>query len=78
VLYLVAIVVATLRYTWIAQGIFVAAALIWLVSDRRMKRVLQYNRSNVQIMSQTGRRFCLSECKETDGSEMPWGRMESE
>jgi uncharacterized membrane protein len=40
VLYLGAIV-ATLRSTWIAQAIFVAAALIWLVPDRRIKRVLQ-------------------------------------
>jgi uncharacterized membrane protein len=40
VLYLVAIVV-TLRSKWIAQGIFVAAALIWLIPDRRIKRVLQ-------------------------------------
>jgi uncharacterized membrane protein len=42
VLYLVAIV-ATLRSTWIAQAIFVAAALIWLVPDRRIKRVLQHH-----------------------------------
>jgi uncharacterized membrane protein len=38
--YVVAIV-AAFRATWIAQGIFVAAALIWLVPDRRIKRVLQ-------------------------------------
>jgi uncharacterized membrane protein len=42
VMYLVAIV-ATLRSTWIAQGIFVAAALIWLVPDRRIKRVPQHD-----------------------------------
>jgi hypothetical protein len=34
-------IVATLRSKWIAQGIFVAAALIWLIPDRRIKRVLQ-------------------------------------
>jgi hypothetical protein len=44
VLYVVAIV-ATLHSTWIAQGIFVAAALIWLVPDRRIKRVLLQDRS---------------------------------
>jgi TMEM175 potassium channel family protein len=40
VLYLVAIV-ATLRSASLAQGIFVLVALIWLVPDRRIKRVLQ-------------------------------------
>lgn len=44
VLYLVAIV-ATLRSTWIAQGIFVAAALIWLIPDRRIKSALQHDRA---------------------------------
>ena len=39
-LYPVAIV-ATLRFTWMAQGIFVLVALIWLIPDRRIKRVLQ-------------------------------------
>src|SRR5438105_1447638 len=42
VLYLVAIV-ATLRSTQIAQGIFVAVALTWLIPDRRIKRVLQHD-----------------------------------
>ena len=42
VLYVVAIV-ATLRSTWIAQGIYVVAALIWLIPDRRIKRALQHN-----------------------------------
>ena len=42
VLYLVAIF-ATLRSTWIAQGIFVAVALTWLIPDRRIKRVLQHD-----------------------------------
>src|SRR5262249_43739463 len=39
-LYLVAIV-ATLRATWIAQGIYIAVALIWLIPDRRIKSALQ-------------------------------------
>jgi len=39
VLYLVAIV-ATLRSPWIAQAIYVAAALIWLIPDRRIESVL--------------------------------------
>ena len=42
VLYLVAIV-ATLRSTWIAQAVFVAAALIWLIPDRRIENVLPHN-----------------------------------
>jgi uncharacterized membrane protein len=41
-LYLVAIF-AALRSTWIAQGILVVAALIWLIPDRRIKRVLLHN-----------------------------------
>lgn len=44
VLYVLAIV-ATLRSARIAQGVFVAAALIWLIPDRRIKRVLQHNGS---------------------------------
>ena len=43
VLYLVAIL-ATSRATWIAQGIFVIAALIWLIPDPRIKRALQHSR----------------------------------
>jgi uncharacterized membrane protein len=39
VLYLVAII-ATLRSAWIAQAVFVAAALIWLIPDRRIENVL--------------------------------------
>ena len=39
VLYLVAIV-ATVRSPWIAEAIFVAAALIWLIPDRRIEKVL--------------------------------------
>ena len=39
VLYLVAIV-ATLRSSWIAQAIFAAAALIWLIPDRRIEKRL--------------------------------------
>ncbi|HKW75052.1 MAG TPA: TMEM175 family protein [Terriglobales bacterium] len=42
VLYLLAIV-ATFRSTSIAQGIFVVVALIWLIPDRRIKRVLQHD-----------------------------------
>jgi uncharacterized membrane protein len=40
VLYLVAIV-ATFRFASVAQGIFVSVALLWLIPDRRIKRVLQ-------------------------------------
>ena len=40
VLYVVAIV-ATFRSIWIAHGIFVSVALLWLIPDRRIKRVLQ-------------------------------------
>ena len=39
VLYIVAIV-ATLRSSWIAQAILVIAALIWLIPDRRIEKVL--------------------------------------
>jgi uncharacterized membrane protein len=39
VLYIIAIVV-TLRYPWIAQAIFVIAALTWLVPDRRIEKRL--------------------------------------
>ena len=45
VLYVLAIV-AALRFAWIAQGIFVVAALIWLIPDRRIKNVLQHNHSS--------------------------------
>ena len=45
VLYVLAIV-AALRFAWIAQWIFVAAALIWLIPDRRIKNVLQHNHSS--------------------------------
>ena len=38
-LYVVAIV-ATLRSTWIAQAIYVIAAMIWLIPDRRIERRL--------------------------------------
>ena len=38
-LYVVAIV-ATLYSPWLAQAIFVAAALIWLIPDRRIENVL--------------------------------------
>ena len=43
-LYVLAIVTA-LRFAWIAQGIFVVAALIWLIPDRRINKVLQHDRS---------------------------------
>ena len=39
VLYIVAIV-AALRSSWIAQAIFVIAALIWLIPDRRIEKRL--------------------------------------
>jgi uncharacterized membrane protein len=39
VLYLVAIM-ATLRSPWIAQAVYAAAALIWLIPDRRIENVL--------------------------------------
>ena len=39
VLYIVAIV-ATLRFSWMAQLIFVIAALIWLIPDRRIEKRL--------------------------------------
>ena len=39
VLYLVAIV-ATLASPWISEALYVAAALIWLIPDRRIERVL--------------------------------------
>jgi uncharacterized membrane protein len=42
VLYVVAIV-ATLRSVSLAQGIFVLVALIWLIPDRRIKRVLEHD-----------------------------------
>jgi uncharacterized membrane protein len=40
VLYIVAIV-ATWRSPWIAEAIYVAAALIWLIPDRRIENVLR-------------------------------------
>jgi uncharacterized membrane protein len=39
VLYIVAIV-ATLRFSWMAQTIFVIGALIWLIPDRRIEKRL--------------------------------------
>jgi uncharacterized membrane protein len=42
VLYLAGIV-ATLRSPPLAQGIFVSVALMWLIPDRRIKRVLQHD-----------------------------------
>jgi uncharacterized membrane protein len=42
VLYIVAIV-ATLFSPWIAEGIYVAVALIWLIPDRRIENVLSRN-----------------------------------
>jgi uncharacterized membrane protein len=40
VLYLIAII-ASFRSQWIAQGLYVLVALIWLVPDRRIEHVLQ-------------------------------------
>ena len=42
VLYIAAIV-ATLLAPWFSEGIFVAAALIWLIPDRRIEKVLPRN-----------------------------------
>jgi hypothetical protein len=39
VLYIVAIA-STLLSPWIAEAIFVAAALIWLIPDRRIEKIL--------------------------------------
>jgi len=39
VLYILAIV-ASLRFSWVAQTIFVIAALIWLIPDRRIEKRL--------------------------------------
>ncbi|MFO1407258.1 MAG: TMEM175 family protein [Steroidobacteraceae bacterium] len=39
VMYLVGIL-ATVRWTWIAQGLYVLVALLWLVPDRRIERSL--------------------------------------
>jgi uncharacterized membrane protein len=44
-LYVLAIV-AALRFAWIAQGVLVVAALIWLIPDRRIKNALQHNHSS--------------------------------
>jgi uncharacterized membrane protein len=44
-LYILAIITA-LRLPWVAQGIFVIAALIWLIPDRRITNVLQHNHSS--------------------------------
>ena len=40
VLYLIAII-ASFRSQWIAQGLYVLVAVIWLVPDRRIEHVLQ-------------------------------------
>ena len=44
-LYVLAIITA-LRLAWVAQAIFVVAALIWLIPDRRITNVLQQNQSS--------------------------------
>jgi hypothetical protein len=38
--YLAAILAAAFVSPWLAQAIYVAVALIWLVPDRRIERVL--------------------------------------
>jgi uncharacterized membrane protein len=43
-LYVVAII-ASLRYSWISQVIFVATALIWLIPDRRIEKRLAMSQS---------------------------------
>lgn len=40
VLYIGAIIAAVSRFPWISQGIFVIAALIWLIPDRRIEKRL--------------------------------------
>ncbi|HWG40541.1 MAG TPA: TMEM175 family protein [Candidatus Acidoferrales bacterium] len=42
VLYLIGIV-AALRSPWVSQAVYVAAALIWLIPDRRIENVLPRN-----------------------------------
>jgi uncharacterized membrane protein len=44
-LYVLAIITA-LRLAWVAQAIFVVAALIWLIPDRRVTNMLQHNHSS--------------------------------
>ena len=44
VLYVVAIV-ATLFSRWVAEAIFVAAALIWLIPDRRIENALPHSKA---------------------------------
>jgi len=39
-------ILGALRFAWIAQGIFVVAALIWLIPDRRIRKVLQRTHSS--------------------------------
>ncbi len=48
VLYIVGIV-ATLRSSWIPQAIFVIAALIWLIPDRRIEKRLASAREDAKI-----------------------------
>ena len=43
-LYLIAIV-STFASAWLAQAIYVVVALIWLIPDRRIERVLQRKES---------------------------------
>jgi len=38
--YIVAIPLALLGYAWLAGGLLLAVALIWLIPDRRIERVL--------------------------------------
>src|SRR2546421_2611586 len=49
----IAAIVATLLAPWISEGIFVAAALIWLIPDRKSTRL---NSSHDQISYAV---FCL-------------------
>jgi uncharacterized membrane protein len=48
VLYIVGII-ATVRSSWIPQAIFVIAALIWLIPDRRIEKRLASAREDAKI-----------------------------
>jgi hypothetical protein len=34
-------IISTLMWSWVAQAIYVAVALMWLVPDRRVERALR-------------------------------------
>ena len=43
VLYILAIIAAVLHFSWVAQAVYVIAALIWLIPDRRIEKRLAVN-----------------------------------